>query len=235
MSNPNLDILELVAQALGPVCDEVVFVGGCAAGLLLTQARPDRIRVTEDVDIVAQALTIHDYHAVEKRVRARGFSNDLRPDAPVCRWVYRNVTLDVMPIVKEILGFANRWYPLAIDTAQRVTLPSGLQIKLIAAPVFIATKLEAFNDRGRDAAGEPDYLGSHDMEDIVAVTDRRPELLAECAAMPADLRAYLAEAFTRLLANTDFLSTLAAHLPGDVASQSRLPILTDSLRGFTRL
>lgn len=31
MSNPNLDILELVAHALGPVCDEVVFVGGCAA------------------------------------------------------------------------------------------------------------------------------------------------------------------------------------------------------------
>jgi hypothetical protein len=40
VSNPNLAILELVAQALGPVCEEVVFVGGCAAGLLLTQARP---------------------------------------------------------------------------------------------------------------------------------------------------------------------------------------------------
>ena len=73
------------------------------------------------------------------------------------------------------------------------------------------------------------------MEDIVAVTDRRPELLAECVAMPADLRAYLAEAFTRLLANTDFLSTLAGHLPADAASQSRLPKLTNSLRGFTRL
>jgi len=193
MSNPNLDMLELVAHTLGPVCNEVAFVGGCAVGLLLTQARPDRIRVTEDVDIVAHALTIHDFHEVEKRVRAQGFSNDVRPNPPVCRWVYKNLTLDVMPTVKEILGFANRWYPLAIDTAQSVTLPSGLQIKLIAAPVFIATKLEAFNDRGRDAAGELDYLGSHDMEDIVAVTDRRPELLAECAAMPAGMRA-----FTRL-------------------------------------
>lgn len=235
MSNPNLDILELVAHALGPVCEEVVFVGGCAAGLLLTQARPDRLRATEDVDIVAQALTIHDYHAVEKRVRAQGFSNDMRPGAPICRWVYQNVTLDVMPTVKEILGFANRWYPLAIATAQWMSLPSGLQIKLIAAPVFIATKLEAFNDRGRDADGQPDFLGSHDMEDIVAVTDRRPELLAECEAMPAELRAYLAEAFTQLLANADFLSTLSGHLPGDTASQSRLPNLTDSLRGFTRL
>ena len=69
----------------------------------------------------------------------------------------------------------------------------------------------------------------------MAVTDRRPELLAECAAMPAGLRVYLAEAFTRLLFNADFLSTLAGHLPGDGASQSRLPKLTDSLRAFTRL
>lgn len=235
VSNPNLDILELVAHALGPVCNEVVFVDGCAAGLLLTQARPDRIRATEDVDIVAQALTVHNEHAVEERVTAQGFNNDMRPEAPICRWVYKNVTLYVMPTVKEILGFANRWYPLAIETAQTLALPSGLQIQLIAAPVFIATKLEAFNDCGRDANGEPDFLGSHDMEDIVAVTDRRPELLSECEAMPDELREYLVSAFSGLLTNADFLTTLAGHLPGDTASQSRLPKLIDTLRAFTRL
>jgi hypothetical protein len=72
-NNPNLAILELVAQALGPVCESVIFVGGCATGLLLTRERPDRIRITEDVDIVAQALTVHDYHGIEKQVRAQGF------------------------------------------------------------------------------------------------------------------------------------------------------------------
>ena len=109
MKNPNLAILELVARTLGPVCDEVVFVGGCATGLLLTQERPDPIRVTEDVDIIAQALTASDYHALEAKVRARGFSNDMRPGAPICRWVYGPVTVDVMPTVQDILGFANRW------------------------------------------------------------------------------------------------------------------------------
>lgn len=235
MSNPNLAILELVAHALGPVCDEVVFVGGCATGLLLTQARPDRIRITEDVEIVAQALTVRDYHAMERRVRAQGFSNDMRPGAPICRWVYKNVTLDMMPTVKDILGFANRWYPLAIATAQPVTLPSGLRIKLIAAPLFIATKLEAFNDRGRNAGGQPDFLGSHDLEDIITVTDRRPELLDECRGMSNELRAYLAQAFTALFAHADFESTLAGHLPGDASSQGRLRQLHATLRGFTRL
>ena len=179
-NDPNLAILELVAHALGPVCENVIFVGGCATGLLLSQERPDRIRITEDVDIVAQALTVHDYHAIEKQVRAQGFSNDMRPNAPICRWVYKNVTLDLMPAVKDILGFANRWYPLALQTAELVTLPSGRGIRLITAPVFIGTKLEAFKDRGKDADGRPDFLGSHDLEDIINVADRRPELQGEC-------------------------------------------------------
>jgi hypothetical protein len=32
--DPNLERVELVATALGPLRDELVFVGGCAAGLL---------------------------------------------------------------------------------------------------------------------------------------------------------------------------------------------------------
>jgi len=44
-------------------------------------------------------------HAVEKRVRGQGVSNDMRPGAPICRWVYKNVTLTEMTTGKQILGF----------------------------------------------------------------------------------------------------------------------------------
>lgn len=235
LNNPNLAILELVAQALGPVCESVIFVGGCATGLLLTRERPDRIRITEDVDIVAQALTVHDYHAIEKQVRARGFSNDMRSDAPICRWVYKNVTLDLMPTVKDILGFANRWYPLALQTAELVTLPSGMTIKLITAPVFLGTKLEAFKDRGKDANGKPDYLGSHDLEDIITVADRRPELLAECQSVAPELRAYLAAEFSALFSDPEFEQALSGHLPGDTFSQQRAKPLARTLRELSKL
>ena len=67
-----------------------------------------------------------------------------------------------------ILSFHNRWYPLVVDTALSVQLPSGRAISLIAAPAFIATKLEAFRDRGGG-----DFLMSHDLEDIVTVVDGR--------------------------------------------------------------
>jgi predicted nucleotidyltransferase len=234
-NNPNLAILELVAAALGPVCDNVIFVGGCATGLLLTQERPDRIRITEDVDIVAQALTIHEYHAIEARVRVQGFSNDMRPDAPICRWVYKNVTLDLMPTVKDILGFANRWYPHALQTATPVTLPGGITIKMISAPAFIGTKLEAFKDRGKVANGKPDFLGSHDLEDIITVVDRRPELLAECQAEVSELRHYLAAEFTALFANPEFETALSGHLPGDAFSQQRIKSLVNTLRKLSRI
>jgi len=234
-NDPNLAILELVALALGPVCENVIFVGGCATGLLLTQERPDRIRITEDVDIVAQALTVHDYHAIEKQVRAQGFSNDLRPNAPICRWVYKNVTLDLMPTVKDILGFANRWYPLALQTAELVTLSSGRGIRLITAPVFIGTKLEAFKDRGKDADGRPDFLGSHDLEDVITVADRRPELLGECRTAAPELRAYLAAEFTALFDNPEFEQALSGHLPGDAFSQQRARALAKTLRELSTL
>ncbi len=77
--------------------------GGRATGLSLTQVRPERIRITEDVDIIAQVLTARDYHAIEDKVRARGFSNDMRPGAPICRWVYGTVTVDVMPTVQILV------------------------------------------------------------------------------------------------------------------------------------
>ena len=90
-------------------------------------------------------------------------------------------------------------------------------------------------DCGKDASGQLDYLGRHDLEDIITVSDRRPELLHECLAMPAELRAYLAPEFTTLFASADFEATLAGHLPGDSASQSRLGKLSATLRSFTSL
>jgi hypothetical protein len=40
----------------------------------------------------------------------------------------------------------------------RLTLPSGRSIRIVTAPVVLATKLEAFRGRGRG-----DYLISHDL------------------------------------------------------------------------
>lgn len=225
LDNPNLAMVEVAAQALGELCESLVFVGGCATGLLVTSVRAHDIRATEDVDVVTKVATVGGYHEVEKRLARRGFKHDVSADAPICRWIGAGITLDLMPSEPGVLSFHNRWYPLAVQTAHPVQLPSGRTIALIAAPVFIGTKLEAFHDRGGG-----DFLVSHDLEDIVTVVDGRPTLTGEVEAAPADLRAYLKKQFRELSSTDDFLDALAGHLPGDAASQARLPRLIRRIR-----
>src|SRR5688572_10134963 len=181
--DPNLAMLELITQVLGEVCESLVFIGGCATGLLVTTVRAQPIRVTLDVDVVTKVTTLHDYHAIEARLSERGFKHDLSPEAPICRWVGAGTTLDLMPSAPGIFSFHNRWYPLAVKTAQAARLPSGRVIQLIAAPVFLGTKLEAFHDRGRN-----DFLASHDLEDIITVIDGRAALFEEIRAAQPELQ-----------------------------------------------
>src|SRR6185312_12016786 len=229
VDNPNLAILEMAVQALGDLTDSLVFVGGCATGLLVTRIRANQIRATEDVDVVAQVATIAEYHGVESMLASRGFKHDISPDAPICRWLSGGIMLDLMPSQPGVLSFHNRWYPLAVATASRVTLPSSHSIKLITAPLFVATKLEAFKGRGNG-----DFLVSHDLEDIVTVVDGRPALIDELRDAPKELRTYLAKEISSLLNTPQFIDALPGHLPGDSASQSRVPLVINTLEALTR-
>ncbi len=230
-NDPNVVMMELVAERLGDgLREQLVFVGGAVTGLLITDPAQPAIRPTEDVDLIVEATVRADYARVEKVLRAQGFANDISKDAPICRWRVGSVTVDVMPTLKEILGFSNRWYPLALATARKTPLPSGMVIRLVTAPVFIATKFEAFADRGKS-----DYLFSHDLGDLISVIDGRDELMAECGQLDDELKDYLRGWVSRLLATPAFLEALPGHLPGDSASQARLPDLQDKLRLLAKL
>lgn len=230
-NDPNVVMMELVAQRLGAALrDELVFVGGTVAGLLITDPGQPAIRPTEDVDLIAHAVARSDYQRVETLLRSQGFVNDMRPDAPICRWRIGAVIVDVMPTLPQILGFANRWYPLALATAQPMALPSATEIRVVCAPLFLGTKLEAFANRG-----EADYLFSHDLGDIISIIDGREELLEECRQADPALRRYLRDRFGALLASRAFVEALPGHLPGDAASQERLPDLEEKLGQLARL
>ena len=85
-------------------------------------------------------------------------------EAVICRWRHGALVVDVMPTDAAVLGFTNRWYAAALAHATWVPLGTR-DIRLITAPYFLATKFEAFHGRGHG-----DVRGSHDLEDIVAVT-----------------------------------------------------------------
>ena len=54
-NDPNLPLLRRIAEALGDLREQVVFVGGSVAGLLLTDPLAEAVRATTDVDAVVEA------------------------------------------------------------------------------------------------------------------------------------------------------------------------------------
>ena len=52
--DPNLEMLGLIAEALGSLRDRRVFLGGCATGLLLTDPAAPTVRTTRDVDVIVE-------------------------------------------------------------------------------------------------------------------------------------------------------------------------------------
>jgi hypothetical protein len=126
-----------------------------------------------------------------------------------------------------VLGFSNRWYPTAIETAQTFPI-AGHNVRIVTPALFVATKLEAFHGRGGG-----DVFASHDLEDIVAVADGRPEIVGDVAAASADVRAYIASEIRSLIDNRDFIEALAGFLLPDAASQARRGLLEGRLRAMS--
>lgn len=224
MDSPNLELLIRVAEALGDIRKHVVFVGGCATALLITDTGAAPVRVTEDVDAIVAIVSLAEYHRLGNDLRKRGFTQTLEQGEPPYRWTFSGLKFDIMPVDESVLGFSNRWYADAMRTAVTINLHEGLDIRLVTPAYFVATKLVAFLDRGKG-----DYLESHDLEDVISVVDGRPELVEELARADSELRGYVAGVFARLVADEGFLDAL----PGLIIEGSpavRSPVVLQRLR-----
>lgn len=212
MLEPRQQVIELLESAvaeLGSLADGLTLVGGCLAPLLVTDPAAPPPRVTVDVDLVVEVATNTAYDQVSREMRVRGFQQGTDPDDPICRFRKGTILIDLLPTDPRVLGFGNRWYSLAVATATRLQLPSGRELQQASAPSFLATKIVAFRDRGGG-----DYLASRDFEDIVAVVDGRPELLAELRAAPEELRAWVRSELADMANERGFLDSLPGLVPG---------------------
>jgi predicted nucleotidyltransferase len=207
--------------------DRIVFVGGAVVDLLVTDPASGRPRATKDVDVAV--LEVAAYADLCELLRSLDFAEDVSEDAPMCRWIFDGIKVDVVPCAPGPWGETNRWFPEAAATATVQELEPGRTARVIDAPCFLATKLEAFASRG---AG--DFLASHDIEDVITVVDGRPEIVEEVRAASAAVRDYLVAEVERLLALAAFRDAIPGHLPGDAASQARAEVVEERLRAMTR-
>jgi hypothetical protein len=229
MPSRNLQLLSDAARLLKPMLEDLVFVGGVTA-LLITDKASAEVRPTYDVDAIAEITSYAEYAVFSERLRKLGFEEDGSEGAPICRWKLAATVLDVMPLDEKILGFSNRWYKPAMEFAQTYRLEADLQIRLVTAVYFCATKLEAFRSRGNG-----DFQSSHDLEDVIAVIDGRSELGNEVRAASPDVRAYIGSEVRKILDTHTFTDALPGYLLPDSASQARIALLMQRLQELAAL
>jgi len=224
-STPELALLIGVAEALGPLVDQVVFIGGAIAPLLQTHPISPRVRPTKDVDGVAITATYAEFTVLQEQLRARGFLQlALAPDATkhAHRWTTPSGSLfDLVAAGSHFGGSGNPVDQAAVDAAVSITLPTTnggtMVIRHADAPAFIALKWAAYGDRGGG-----DLLGSHDVEDILAVIASRPQLAEECARSTERVRGVVRAMADALLSCEDTLGeVLQAHVVVNAAHDPR--------------
>jgi hypothetical protein len=76
---------------------------------------------------------------------------------------------------------------------------------------------------------------SHDIEDIVALLDGRAAIVEEVRNADEVVKNAIKEQFSVLTKNERFLEAIPGHLPGDAASQARLPLIMERIDALAKL
>lgn len=200
-----------VAKALGPeLLENMAFLGGCATGLHVTDdATKNDIRMTDDVDLVVNVVGYVGWAKLQEELRTKGFRETMDA-AYTCSMRLDELQVDFLPDDAQALGFTCKWYKAGLRDAIVYYLGDGISIKLLSAPYFIATKIDAYHGRGGN-----DLLASKDTDDIFSVIDGREELIAEVRRADLELQKYIAVNLQKLSQHNDYAYKLQDASNGD--------------------
>lgn len=208
MPSTNIVMMQIVANGLGDLKDEMVFIGGAVAELYASNPAASDIRPSLDVDCVIELSSRTAHAKLEDKLRTKGFANDTSKGAPICRWIYKDIKVDVMPTDSNVLGFTNIWYEEGIKNKIVKTLPDGTDVFVFPTEYYLAAKFEAHKSRGGN-----DLRQSHDFEDIIYILDNCPDLLESIANSNASVSSYLKAKCQNLLLNKNLTEGIESALP----------------------
>lgn len=221
----NLAVVVEVAKALRELKPEVVFVGGAVVSLYADVPAADDIRPTADIDMTIMLTSFQKWTALQKRLAELGFYPDPFGHS-ICSYKYQDIPVDILPAADGPLGPANRWYAIGFDELV-ITEVHGESIQIFSAPCYLATKIEAFNNRGTD------YRTSPDFEDVVYVLDNREKIVAEIEQANQEVREFLIEQFRKILNNSNFEEMISVHIH-PLLQDERLPVVLDKMKRIVK-
>lgn len=207
MPRTNLDMLQIIASGLAELKDQVVFVGGAVAELYIQNTGAAPVRPTMDVDLLVNIVSKPDFASVEEHLRKLGFANDFSEGAPICRWLYQGIKVDVMPTDTKVLGFSNDWYHIGYERRVQVELPMSGLIYILPPAIYMCTKLSATKSRG------PDLIMSHDFEDVIYLISNCHDLLEDIHKSDEVVRRFISETLKEFQSHPNFEEAITYSLP----------------------
>ena len=188
----NRAVIRKIALALGPMNEQVVYVGGATVSLYINDPAADDVRPTKDVDISLAIASLGELEAIREELARKGFRQTPEDDV-ICRFRYEDIKVDVMSTKAVGWAPANPWFAPGFAQKETVTIEDQ-KIHILPLPYFLASKFTAFNDRGAK-----DPRTSHDFEDIVYVLDNCTDIVEQLIQLPEDVRPYLKEQLQNIL------------------------------------
>jgi predicted nucleotidyltransferase len=213
-----------VAKALGELNSEVVFVGGAMVSMYIDDAAAEDIRPTKDLDLTFQITTAGKLEQLRERLVQKGFTQT-HEDNVICRFRFDDLLIDVMST--QAVGWApsNRWFLPGFERAYPRQL-DDVTIQLMPLPFFLASKMEAFFDRGIN-----DLYASHDLEDIVYLFNYAQTLAEQIQQTGGAVADYLKACVARMMQN-EIRSVIPGHLFYETADE-RFEIIMEKMKAIT--
>lgn len=181
-----------VAEALGELNKQVIYVGGAVVSLYIDDPAADDVRPTKDIDISFEILNLGQLERIRQSLCECGFKQT-HEDKVLCRFRLNDTIVDVMSTKEIGWAPANRWFKPGYDRSYTFDL-DGLPIRLMPLSYFIAAKFDAFHDRG-----SADPRTSHDFEDIVYLINHTSDLISQIIHSPKPVRKYLVISFKSII------------------------------------
>ncbi|RFC55013.1 nucleotidyl transferase AbiEii/AbiGii toxin family protein [Brumimicrobium aurantiacum] len=200
----NIAVVAEVAEALQHIKRNMVFVGGAVVSLYTDDPAADEIRPTQDIDMTLNIINLSHWEEVQTQLGALGFYPDPFGHA-ICSYKYKDIPVDIMATEDGPLGPANSWYKIGFENLWSAKAKAQ-DIKILSAPCYLATKFEAFNNRGID------YRTSHDIEDIIYVLDNRINIVEEISKDDNRITNFIKEQLQNIIDKGLLTEVLMAHI-----------------------
>lgn len=222
----NISVVAEVAQALKELKNQMVFVGGAVVSLYTDDSAADEIRPTADIDMTLNVVNLTNWSFIQEKLSELGFYPNPFGHA-ICSYKYKDIPIDIMPAEDGPLGPANKWYKLGFNDLWTVRAKEE-DIQILPAPCYLATKFEAFNNRGKD------YRTSHDFEDIIYIIDNRTSIVEEVKNTLPEIKTFLQSELLKLEVNKNYDEILSAHIHPLIIAE-RAPLVKEKISQIIHL